>query len=638
MKKLLIFILSSVMIALTFSSCDYNEENFSGLDEMTTYQEAVNYEYTISESDFTTIISALRANKNAQDSATANLLSSSKIFSAAAPASTLVPYVLKSKFIGATNGSAAKVTYQYKTGSYQYYLLTQADYKIIWKEDFIYALTPSKSPQSVLPGFLSQKFATAKEGDIKILEYSYATTDPIRTEDTIEYFLENFESYEAGSGKIVPVSADNSFILNKDFLGTRTWECRTFSNNKYAQVTSNASNSENQVWLITKQIDLTNANVPSLTFDVNVGYYNADCLSILISDNFDGTEAGVATATWTDVTSSFTIPQTPTSGYGTLTSAGTLKLSAFNGKKIYIAFKYTGDGRADASPKKTTTYQIDNVVVSDIKTVSTVTDPITQFRYYIYQGGQWNLVNASFYQLTEEDYANMGVATLSATTAPGYLPVLLKIKFPFAQEGATKVVVYKTSATKNTADEYIYKSGVWSPISLIETRTEQFVFAGWENGGWIFDPTLRVTMKKGTNPTDDYMLVVNYVKDNYGTETPSLLGYYGTSLQSEYYYGFAAYYGNISWRESDRAKDPTYAALTTAEEKQNYLDERTKEGLAVYLSLKFPDAQPKVSGVDLYCYVTTAIYNGVTTTNYVYKYQRVDGEPFGWKYIESNPL
>ncbi|MDS1031057.1 choice-of-anchor J domain-containing protein [Porphyromonadaceae sp. NP-X] len=638
MKKLLIFILLSVMIALTFSSCDYNEENFSGLDEMTTYQEAVNYEYTISESDFTTIISALRANKNAQDSATANLLSSSKIFSAAAPASTLVPYVLKSKFFGATNGSAAKVTYQYKTGSYQYYLLTQADYKIIWKEDFIYALTPSKSPQSVLPGFLSQKFATAKEGDIKILEYSYATTDPIRTEDTIEYFLENFESYDAVSVKTIPVSSDNSFILNKDFLGTRTWECRTYSNNKYAQVTSNASNSENQVWLITKQIDLTNANVPSLTFDVNVGFYNADCLSILISDNFDGTEAGVATATWTDVTSSFTIPQTPTSGYGTLTSAGTLKLSAFNGKKIYVAFKYTGDGRADANPKKTTTYQIDNVVVSDIKTVSTVTDPKTQFSYYIYQGGQWNLVNASFYQLTEEDYANMGVATLSATTAPGYLPVLLKIKFPFAQEGATKVVVYKTSATKNTADEYIYKSGVWSPISLIETRTEQFVFAGWENGGWIFDPTLRVTMKKGTNPTDDYMLVVNYVKDNYGTETPSLLGYYGTSLQSEYYYGFAAYYGNISWRESDRAKDPTYAALTTAEEKQNYLDERTKEGLAVYLSLKFPDAQPKVSGVDLYCYVTTAIYNGVTTTNYVYKYQRVDGEPFGWKYIESNPL
>ncbi len=638
MKKLLIFILSSIMIALTFSSCDYNEENFSGLDEMAAYKDVVNYEYTISESDFTTIISALRANKNAQDSATATLLSSNKIFSASAPASTLVPYVLKSKFYGATPGSAAKVTYQYKTGSYQYYLLTQADYKTIWQQDFIYALTPSKSPQSVLPGFLSQKFPAAKEGDIKILEYSYSSTDPVTSEVQLQYFKEDFDSYEAGSGKTIPASAGNTFIINKDFLGTRTWECRTYSSNKYAQVTSNASTTENQVWLITKQIDLTNANVPSLTFDVNVGYYNADCLSILISDNFDGTEAGVATATWTDVTSSFTIPQTPTSSYGVLSSAGSLDISSFNGKKIYVAFKYTGDGRVDATPKKTTTYQIDNVVVSDIKTVSTVTNPRTQFSYYIYQGGQWNLVNASFYQLTDEDYANMGVATLSATTAPGYLPVLLKIKFPFAQEGATKVVVYKTSATKNTADEYIYKSGVWSPISLIETRTEQFVFAGWENGGWIFDPTLRVTMKKGTNPTDDYMLVVNYVKDNYGTETPSLLGYYGTSLQSEYYYGFAAYYGNISWRESDRAKDPTYAALTTAEEKQNYLDERTKEGLAVYLSLKFPDAQPKVSGVDLYCYVTTAIYNGVTTTNYVYKYQRVDGEPFGWKYIESNPL
>ncbi|HON02897.1 MAG TPA: choice-of-anchor J domain-containing protein, partial [Paludibacteraceae bacterium] len=454
----------------------------------------------------------------------------------------------------------------------------------------------------------------------------------------LQYFKEDFESYEAGSGKTIPASAGNFFILNKDFLGTRTWECRIFSNNKYAQVTSNASNTENQVWLITKQIDLTDANVPSLTFDVNVGYYNADCLSILISENFDGTEAGVASATWTDVTSSFTLPQTPTSGYGTLASAGTLELSAFKGKKINVAFKYTGDGRTDANPKKTTTYQVDNVVVSDTKTVSTVSDPKTQFSYYIYQNGQWNFVNASFYQLAEEDYTSMGVTTLNATTAPNYLPILLKIKFPFAQEGATKVVVYKTSATKNAADEYIYKSGVWSPISLIETRTEQFVFAGWENGGWIFDPTLRVTMKKGTNPTDDYMLVVNYVRDTYGAQTPSLLGYYGTSLQSEYYYGFAAYYGNISWRESDRAKDPTYAALTTAEEKQNYLVERTKEGLAVYLSLKFPDAQPKVSGVDLYCYVTTAIYNGVTTTNYIYKYQRVDGEPFGWKYIESNPL
>ena len=637
MKKLLIFILSSIMIALTFSSCDYNEENFSGLDEMAAYKDVVNYEYTISESDFTTIISALRANKNAQDSATATLLSSSKIFSASAPASTLVPYVLKSKFYGATTGSAAKVTYQYKTGSYQYYLLAQADYKTIWQQDFIYALTPSKSPQSVLPGFLSQKFPAAKEGDIKILEYSYSSADPVTSEVQLQYFKEDFESYEAGSGKTIPASAGNSFILNKDFLGTRTWECRTYSN-KYAQVTSNASNSENQVWLITKQIDLTDANVPTLTFDVNVGFYNADCLSVLISENFDGTEAGVASATWTDVTSSFTLPQTPTINYGTLASAGTLELSAFKGKKINVAFKYTGDGRTDANPKKTTTYQVDNVVISDTKTVSTVSETTTKFSYYIYQNGQWNFVNASFYQLVDEDYTSMGVATLNATTAPNYLPILLKIKFPFAQEGATKVVVYKTSATKNAADEYIYKSGVWSPISLIETRTEQFVFAGWENGGWIFDPTLRVTMKKGTNPTDDYMLVVNYVKDKYGTETPSLLGYYGTSLQSEYYYGFAAYYGNISWRESDRAKDPTYAALTTAEEKQNYLVERTKEGLAVYLSLKFPDAQPKVSGVDLYCYVTTAIYNGVTTTNYVYKYQRVDGEPFGWKYIESNPL
>ena len=80
-------------------------------------------------------------------------------------------------------------------------------------------------------------------------------------------------------------------------------------------------------------------------------------------------------------------------------------------------------------------------------------------------------------------------------------------------------------------------------------------------------------------------------------------------------------------------KDPTYAALTTAEQKEKYLTDRTQEALAVYLTLKFPNAQPQVSGIDVYCYVTTAIYDGVTTTNYVYKYQRVDAEP-KWKFIE----
>jgi len=145
-------------------------------------------------------------------------------------------------------------------------------------------------------------------------------------------------------------------------------------------------------------------------------------------------------------------------------------------------------------------------------------------------------------------------------------------------------------------------------------------------------------MKKGMNATDDYMLVLNYVKNHQGVTTPALLGYYGTTLEYEYYYGFSPYYGEISLLESDRLKDPDYAKLTTAADKAAYMTQRTQEGLAVYLGLKYPDAQPQVGGIDLYCYVTTTIYDGKVTTNYKYKYQRIDNNNLKWKYVNSVKL
>lgn len=625
--------LTTIIAALFFSSCDYMK-NFENLDELTQSTEVKTYEYKITDSDFSTIASALKANKIAGDSVMANLLSSNKVFSVNAPASVAIPYLLKTKYIGANKGSAAKITYNYKAGTMGYYALSASDYLSVWGIANVKALTPQKSPATIIPNLLSTKYPKAIEGDIKVVEYEYSATEPTSSEVEVISFADDFEAYTAGSGVAVPTT---SYVINKDVKGAIVWQCRTFNSNKYAQVTSNNSGAENVAWLITNKIDLSATNKATFKFDVTVGYYNADCLTVLVSENYNGTEAGISTATWTDITSNFTLPQTPASGYGTLATAGNMNFAAYTGKKVYVAFKYSGNGNATNPPLKTTTYQIDNIKIAynTIATAAPTTE--TRFAYYKFENGAWSLVTKSYYQLTAEDYTNMGVSSLSATTAPNYIPALLKIKYPYAQEGNTKVVVFKASATANNADEYILKSGVWSPVSLVETKTEQFVFSGWNVSGWVFDPTIRVTMKKGTANTDDYMLVVNYVKEHQGQTTPALLGYYGTSLQSEYYYGFAAYYGNISLRESDRLKDPSYATLTTAEEKEAYMTQRTQEGLALYLTLKYPDAQPQVSGIDVYCYVTTAIYDGVTTTNYVYKYQRVNTE-LKWEYIEREKL
>jgi len=120
-----------------------------------------------------------------------------------------------------------------------------------------------------------------------------------------------------------------------------------------------ASTGADQAWLITPGINMDNTVAEVLSFDVNIGYWTHDGLTVKISTDYDQTVEGIATATWTDVTADFTIPSTPSDTYGTFTSAGNLDVSAYSGT-MYVAFVYDGD--ADAS--QTTTYQIDNVSVS----------------------------------------------------------------------------------------------------------------------------------------------------------------------------------------------------------------------------------------------------------------------------------
>jgi hypothetical protein len=248
---------------------------------------------------------------------------------------------------------------------------------------------------------------------------------------------------------------------------------------------------------------------------------------------------------------------------------------------------------------------------------------------------------ANRFTLSNDDYLSMGTGVnqpgqyknlSSVMSVMTYLNQFLKIKCAYAQTNDVKVVSY-TYYDSNKITKKQYRILTFDGQNWVGV-TGQYLNNGTK---WVFDPTLNVTMKKGLNATDDYMLVVNYIKDHQGATTPSLLGYYGTTLEYEYYYGFLAYYGEISLKPSDRMNDPDYAKLTTAADKAAYLTQRTQEGLAIYLALKFPDAQPQVNGIDLYCNVTTQLYDG-TATNFKYKYQRIDNNGFKWKYISRVQL
>jgi len=161
-------------------------------------------------------------------------------------------------------------------------------------------------------------------------------------------FTETFESY-AVDASLFPK------YFNYAYVGNRYWQIKTFSSNKYIQMSANGGGTSAFHTYFMVPVDFTAAN--SLTFRVNVGYYNGDALKVYTTNNYTP-GSDISTATLTDITSSFTIPKTPTNTYGTLANAGTYNIPAALTGNGFILFKYEG-----VSPSVTTTIQIDDVKV-----------------------------------------------------------------------------------------------------------------------------------------------------------------------------------------------------------------------------------------------------------------------------------
>lgn len=69
------------------------------------------------------------------------------------------------------------------------------------------------------------------------------------------------------------------------------------------------------------------------------------------------------TATWT--TLSFTRPASNPSGYSQFASSGDVDLSPYKGKQLHIAWVYRGSDLSGSSSDKTTTWEVDNVLVGE---------------------------------------------------------------------------------------------------------------------------------------------------------------------------------------------------------------------------------------------------------------------------------
>ena len=111
------------------------------------------------------------------------------------------------------------------------------------------------------------------------------------------FFLEEFTT--APINTPIAITGWSNVSLNG---GTRKWEAKTFDGEFYTQLSAFGSGESNMdTWLITPAINLDETNNETFAFLYKAAYYNGNAISVLISQNYDGsgTIAAVNAATWT---------------------------------------------------------------------------------------------------------------------------------------------------------------------------------------------------------------------------------------------------------------------------------------------------------------------------------------------------
>lgn len=205
-----------------------------------------------------------------------------------------------------------------------------------------------------------------KKINLNILLFIFVTTlitscvkdDDYVTPTVKDYiFFEDFAGDPLGSGSNeIPVNLENWINFNINGT-TKVWHSRTANYNgdvykehaQFSSFYSSSSSEQDEVWLISPEFD-SNA---MFSFINAKDFDNGDVLKAFVTTDFDGTTAGIATATWQEL--EINLPD----GNDNYVDGGDFDLSIYNSPKVRVAFKYTG--KKTGGP--TTTCFIDNISI-----------------------------------------------------------------------------------------------------------------------------------------------------------------------------------------------------------------------------------------------------------------------------------
>lgn len=178
-------------------------------------------------------------------------------------------------------------------------------------------------------------------------------------------FEENFESMSTNT-----TVSGNGWTAYAE-AGAYNWRVLTTSDNGNPgpgnQIASmgayNSGVVSNIAWLVSPVINLDTQDAEFINFQSSNSFSDDSELELLISTDWDGTQAGIATAIWSPLQGNIV---SDNQHYQDWVDSGMINLSSYSGN-AYIAFKYIGGDNSGSNPPNTSTtdgtYEIDNFKV-----------------------------------------------------------------------------------------------------------------------------------------------------------------------------------------------------------------------------------------------------------------------------------
>ena len=390
-------------------------------------------------------------------------------------------------------GNAPGVSDYTGSGSYT---LANSDYPAA--ADNAVGFYEDQTPADYMASILANGIENPTEGQVVLAKYKQYVGETVN--GISNYFEADFSDQTLAGFQSVSVTGDDQVWFGSSYGAQMTGYD---SGTRYANVD----------YLISPEIDLTSQSNARFQINqaINFASGRLDLINILVSADYDGTDP--AAATWTTID----LETAPDGTSWSFVLSEEYDFSAFEGEKVYIAFKYESLGDPD---NIASTWEILDVKIK-VPGVEGVTE--NKEAFYVYIDGSWEL-SEGVYFLSDADFDSMGQASgqpgqynnFSSSISPNdYLPTFLGNKFPYAQEGDELLVIYDYYSSSTGAqlrgNLYTVVDGSWFGYESTIDTTLQLAHDGTT---WVPDNTIKYELVAA-----DYALIADTYRAEAGYES-----------------------------------------------------------------------------------------------------------------------